>query len=63
MNEAKITVNGKNLNEAQSMTIRNAIESFSASLNNQGLGEDEHSRKTTSLYQARISEIRNLFFE
>lgn len=51
--EAKITINGVELNFAQSMTVRVAIESFAISLGD--FGEDEPIRKA---YEARLTEIR-----
>jgi hypothetical protein len=56
--EAEIDINGYALTEAQSMTIRCALNTFGASLVEDGLGDDEHGRAMTEGYLARIKEIR-----
>ena len=61
MKEALITINGHTLTDAQAMTVRNAIESFSGTLE-QGLGDDEHGKRMVAMYTARIDEIRRMIF-
>ena len=56
--EALITVNGQVLTEAQSATVRVALESLSSNLNDEGLGDDEHGKGMVKLYNERINEIR-----
>ena len=60
--EPLITINGRLLYDAQSMTIRVALEHFASDLRENGLGEDEHGRTMTRGYLERIDEIRNLIF-
>jgi hypothetical protein len=61
--EAKIIVNGVELNSAQSSTLRVALESFSFSLMNEGLGEDEHGLTMVKLYMQRVEEIRKALYK
>ena len=58
--EPVITIWGKELSIAQSITIRVAIESFASDLIENGLGDDEMGKKMTKQYMQRIDEIRNL---
>lgn len=58
--EAAITINGHALTVGQSMTVRCAIEGFASSLSDGGLGDDEHGRRMTEGYLARIREIRGM---
>lgn len=57
---AEITINGKPLTKAQSMTVHVAIQSFSIDLQRTGLGDDEHGKAMTAAYLERISEINQL---
>lgn len=57
IDEPKITINGKVLNDAQAMVIRVAINSFKIDLQSNGLGDDEHGKIMTKLYLERIKEI------
>lgn len=59
--EPTITINGHVLTSAQSMTVRNAIESLAMDLRG-GLGDDDHGRAMTSGYLACINEIRGMIF-
>lgn len=61
--EAEITINGAKLSKAQSMTLRVAIESFSTSLTNDGLGDDPTGKAICEGYLNRISEIRGLMYK
>jgi hypothetical protein len=61
--EATITVNGTTLTDAQSTTVRVAIENFAADLTADGLGDDEHGKRMSALYMERIQEIRRLIFQ
>lgn len=60
--ESTITINGFSLNDAQSMTMRVAIESFASHLVNEGLGDDETGVGIRDGYLARIREIRKMIF-
>ena len=60
--EAKVTVNGIELTEAQSMTLRVALESFALDVQGDGLGKDAHGRKMAALYRDRIREIREAMY-
>lgn len=62
MAEATIVINGHQLNDAQSMTIRVALNNFAMELNSNGLGDDEHGRRMTRLYKERIKEINSFLF-
>jgi len=57
-NEAIIVINGQQLTEAQAATVRVALEGFASDLHNDGLGDDDHGKAMTKIYQDRISEIR-----
>lgn len=48
MKEASIVINGKILTETEAMTVRVALESFSDSLNAEGLGEDNTGKEISS---------------
>ena len=61
--EAIITINGKQISSAMSMTIRVAIEGFSMELKENGLGPDKHGKEMVALYQERINEIRGLLYK
>lgn len=61
--EPKITVGNIVLSEAQSMTIRVAINSFAMDLRHDGLGDDAHGKKMTKLYLERIKEINAIIFK
>lgn len=56
--EADIQINGWQMTDAQSMTIRCAIESFASTLEVDGLGDDEQGRAMVGAYMDRIREIR-----
>lgn len=60
MTEAQITINGHGLTAGQAMTVRCALNSFGASLVEDGLGSDEHGKAMTEGYLARIREIREM---
>ena len=59
----EIIINGKKLTEAQSMTIRVAIQGMAISLADNGCGDDELGKSIAKGYQARIDEINNLLAE
>lgn len=61
--EAHVVINGVILTEAQSMTVRVAIENFDADLKGGSLGEDQHGVAMTAAYMARISEIRSALYQ
>lgn len=61
--EPLITIWGKELSIAQSMTIRVAIESFASNLMQNELGNDEMGKKMCMEYMKRIEELRVLMFE
>ncbi|WP_042298978.1 hypothetical protein [Paraburkholderia kururiensis] len=61
--EAVITINGHCLTDAQSTTVRTALESLAMSLNGDApLGDDEHGRRMTAAYRARLEEIRTFLY-
>lgn len=57
--ESTIVINGVTLTEAQSMTVRVAVQNFS-SLCQDGLGDDEHGKAMTKGYLKAIREINAL---
>lgn len=57
--EANIIVNGRQLSEAESMTVRVALNSFSQEVNQGGLGDDEHGKKMVELYTANANSVLN----
>jgi len=62
MTEARITINGKELTPAQSMTVRVALNDFSLSMQDKNaLGADEHGQFMVSAYRSRLSEIMPMF--
>jgi hypothetical protein len=57
--EPRITINGHDLTEAQAMTVRVVLESFSLELSqDDALGTDEHGTIMRRAYLDRILEIR-----
>lgn len=60
--EPTVIVNGHKLNEAQSMTLRVALEQYAMTLGMEGLGDDEHGRAMVAAYLDRIGEIRSFMF-
>ncbi len=60
--EAAMTINGVPLTEGQALTVRVALESLAAELvsTEAALGDDEHGRRMTAAYLARIAELRKL---
>ncbi len=60
--EASIIINGKSLNNLESMTIRVAIENFAIDLRD-GLGNDECGKRITKLYLECMTNIRKLLYK
>ena len=60
MYEAEITINGITLTLAQSMTVRVAVSSFLMSLQESGLGDDEHGKTMTASYLATGGQVLQL---
>ena len=58
--EAKIEINGVRLTQAQSMTLRVAIECFQHELLIEKLGDDEMGQRMQKAYSERAVEITNL---
>lgn len=56
--EAVIVMNGVELTEGQSMTIRVALEGMAMSLADGQLGDDDHGKAMTKSYMRSIDEIR-----
>ena len=61
--EVVITINRTTLTDAQSMTIRAALECYAHSLANEGLGYDETGRSLAAFYLDRITEIRAALYK
>jgi hypothetical protein len=59
--EALVIVNGHALTQAQSLTLRVALEHFAASLA-EGLAADEYEHTMTTACLARIAEIRDFLY-
>lgn len=56
--EPKITINGVELNQAQSMTVRVAIGAYFMEMQDENfLGDDEHGKRMTKAYRDRSREI------
>lgn len=62
MKEAAVVINGKTLSNAQAMTVRVALESFSMDLRTDGLGSSETGRTIAEGYLACIAEIRTILY-
>ena len=60
--ESSIIMNGVELSYAEAMTVRVAVESFSMSLVEEGLGEDEMGKKLTEGYLNAITNIRTKMY-
>lgn len=58
--ESTINIGGKLLSVGQAMTLRVAIGSFISSLQDEGLGDDEHGKRMTKAYLQRLSEIEDM---
>ncbi len=63
MNESHITINGKSLSVAQSMTVRVALNDFAMSLRSDGLGDDDHGKAMVEGYLKAINEIFTIMKE
>lgn len=61
--EAVVTISGTTLTQAQSMTLRVAIENFAIFLSHEGLGNDLHGKSMNRAYLARLNELRALIFK
>lgn len=62
--EAIIIINGVEINAAQAMALRVAVTSYHAEMADENvLGDDEHGRKMTALYRARLGEILHLLLD
>jgi hypothetical protein len=58
IDEAEIIINGTKLNVGQSMTLRVAVSSMLAEMQNpDALGDDGHGRTMTAAYRERLSEL------
>jgi hypothetical protein len=57
--EPEIIINGITLSEAESMTVRVAVQNFAISLEKSGLGEDRHGQVMTQAYMANIDRIND----
>jgi hypothetical protein len=64
MTEPTISINGHTLTEGQAMAVRVAVGSFLL-LNSEpdSLGDDEHGRRMTQAYAARLMEVQKLMGE
>jgi len=61
--EADITIEGHQLSFQESMTLRVAMNSFLMSLNEEGLGNDDHGIKMTAYYRLRARAILKYIHE
>lgn len=61
--EADIIINNTKLTLAQSLVIRVAIENFTSTLINNGLGNDKLGKEICRNYLARLEEIRVILHE
>jgi len=62
--EPKIIINGIELTDGQSMTVRAGIESFSSYLSDDDvLGRDEHGRLMVAAYRDRLSEVSRILID
>jgi hypothetical protein len=60
--EPIITINNIMLDEGQAMSVRVAIDVFSAGLEAHGLGDDDHGKEMVRLYRARLAEVKEYIF-
>lgn len=56
----KIEINGVKLTVGQAVTVRVAISAFITSIQNDGLGDDEHGRKMAEAYIDRAREVERM---
>ena len=61
--EANMIINGVELTFVQSMTVRVAMSSFAMTLQEDGLGNDEHGKFMSKSYLKNIREINRLIFK
>jgi len=61
--EPIITINGKQLTQGQSMTVRAALNAFTVDLKNEGLGEDEIGLSILKGYLRNIQQINEMIGE
>lgn len=59
-NNPKITINGKVLNDVQTMLISIAISSLYVDMKSNGQWNNEHGKTMTKLYLKKIREIKNM---
>ena len=62
MKEPNIIINGYILSEAEVMTVRVALETFSIDLSEGSMGTDSHGLKMADRYQTNIGTIRTKMF-
>lgn len=60
MEEATVVIKGQTLTTAQVATLRVSLNSFTMSLRQDGLGEDDHGKKMTVLYLENCKSILRL---
>ena len=61
--ESIITINGATLTEAQSMTVRVALQIYAMELQGNGLGSDETGQTIAEGYLRCIGEINQLLMQ
>lgn len=63
--EAKIDINGHRLTDAESATVRVAVESLATLLADSqfALGDDEHGKQMSVNYLARINDLRKILYK
>tara|TARA_R110000737_G_scaffold319536_1_gene330788 strand:+ start:414 stop:734 length:321 start_codon:yes stop_codon:yes gene_type:complete len=55
--ESNIIVDGRQLANAESMTIRVALNSFISELNDNGLGDDDHGKSMVKIYTENAQTV------
>jgi len=58
--EPVVVINNEQLTDAQVVTLRVALNTFAIDLKSGTLGEDEHGRRMTNAYLARLSEVMRI---
>ena len=58
--QIRVAINGTPLSQAQVTSLYMALQHFSCDLQQRGLGNDEHGRRMTALYLARLAEVNVL---
>jgi hypothetical protein len=61
--EAIVTVNGTQLNTAQAITVRLAVDVYDAQLKSERLGDGDQGQSMVDIYRARLGEVKTMLHD